>query len=108
MAATRNVEFSGRVKGETDDAIKEDAKILAQKGFDYTSKTQDLASKREILEIIDGLSKEDLKALVDASKGNADALGYVANKANLDIYDVNTDNQYKPKVDVRNFDLEDT
>lgn len=95
-------------KGQTIELSKEDAKVLAQKGFDYTSKTQDLASKREILEIIDGLSKEDLKALVDAKNGNADALGYVANKANVDIYDVNTDSQYKPEVVNKNYALEDT
>lgn len=94
-------------KGETIRATQEELKELAQKGFDYTSKTQDLAKKREILELLGDMSPEEVKALTDAKNGDKEALSYLAKQAGVDIYDLNEESAYKPVVESRNYDLDD-
>ena len=96
-------------KGQDLQLSKEELVALAQKGFDYTSKTQDLASKRQLIELAEeyGLSVEDMKALADAKKGDKEALGYLAKQANIDPYDMDIDNAYVPQVEAKNYLLED-
>jgi len=86
---------------------KEEMLMLANKGFDYTSKTQDLSTKRHRLEMLDGMSDEDLQSFVDASKGNKEAFATIANKANIDPYDVDGTGEYKPSVVQKNYALDD-
>lgn len=94
-------------KGEKIKASKEELIQLAQKGFDYTSKTQDLASKRNILELIGDKSPEEVKTMIDAINGDKEALSYMAKQAGIDIYDINEDTQYQPKVEQKNYALDD-
>lgn len=95
-------------KGENIQASVDELKELAQKGFDYTSKTQDLAKKREILELLGDMSAEDVKTLVDANGGDKEALSYMAKQAGVDIYDLTEESQYKPVVENKNYELDDT
>lgn len=94
-------------KGEKIKASKDELISLAQKGFDYTSKTQDLAKKREILELLGDMKTEDVKALVDAKGGDKEALSFIAKQAGIDIYDLTEEATYKPQVEQRNYGLDD-
>lgn len=96
-------------KGQELKLTKDELKTLAQKGFDYTSKTQNLASHRQLIELAEenGLSPEDIKVLIDAKKGDKEALGYLAKQANVDPYDLDIDNAYVPQVEAKNYLLED-
>lgn len=87
---------------------KEEASKFASFGFDYTAKTQDLAKKRHILDMLDGIEEEELKAFLDARNGDTQALGYIAKQAKVDPYDIDTDSAYAPKkVEQRNYALDD-
>lgn len=94
-------------KGDNIKASFEELKVLAQKGFDYTSKTQDLAKKRDVLEIIGDRTPEEVKTMVDALNGDKEALSYLAKQANVDIYDLTEESNYKPTVEERNYALDD-
>lgn len=80
-----------------------------QKGFDYTKKTQDLAQYRPVIEMMSEgkLSQEDLVTLLDAKNGNADAIAQIMKSANIDLYDINEESNYKPVVNNKNYELED-
>ena len=94
-------------KGQDLTLTKDEMILLAQKGFDYTSKTQDLANKRKILDMLDGLDENTIKSAVDAVKGDKNALSYLAKQAGIDPYDIDEDTQYKPVVESRNYQLDD-
>lgn len=94
-------------KGQEIKVTKAEQKKLAQMGFDYTSKTQDLASKRNLLELIGDRTPEEVKTMIDAFGGDKEALSYMAKQANIDPYDLDIESQYKPKVEAKNYELDD-
>lgn len=94
-------------KGENIKASKEELIELAQKGFDYTSKTQQLAKKRQIIDLLGDLNEDEVKALVDARNGDKEALSYIAKQAGVDIYDLESEVSYKPTVEKKNYGLDD-
>lgn len=96
-------------KGQEMNLTEDEIKTMAQKGFDYTSKTQSLAKQRDIVELAveHGLTKEDLKILADAKSGNKEAMAMIASKGGIDPYDIEEVGEYKPEVSNRNYELED-
>jgi len=93
--------------GEKIPLTKDEAVRMSQLGWDYTSKTQDLSEHRKRLEIIDGLPDEVLQALKDVSSGNKEALASIAEKFEIDPYDIDGVGEYKPKIIEKNYELED-
>lgn len=93
--------------GEKINLTREEAQKMSQLGWDYTSKTQDLATQRKRLEIIDGLPDEVLQALKDTSSGNIEAFATIANQFNIDPFDVDGAGDYKPQIIEKNYELED-
>ncbi len=95
--------------GQTIPMTKEEAEKFASFGFDYTSKTQDLAKDRQLVELANdnGVTAEELKTLIDMKQGNKEAFGHISKQAGIDPYDIDTDSNYIPKVDKKNYALED-
>jgi len=96
-------------KGQEMNMSIDELRAMAQKGFDYTSKTQNLSKQRDIVEVAveNGLTKEDLVILADIKSGNKEAMALLANKAEIDPYDIDGSGEYKPEVTDRNYELED-
>ena len=93
--------------GEKIPLSKEEAVKMSQLGWDYTSKTQDLSQHRKRLEIIDGLPEEVLQALKDVSAGKKEALASIAEKFDIDPYELDGVGEYKPEIIEKNYELED-
>ncbi len=51
---------------------------LAQKGFKFNDEMSKLKPKKQLLNIVEGISMEDLKAFADAKNGNEQAMNYIA------------------------------
>jgi hypothetical protein len=78
---------------------------LAQKGMDYTKKTQQIKPWRETISALEEakLGKEDVNLMIDVLSGNKDAIAEVIKKAGLDPLDLNTEeSNYVPKNYGRN------
>jgi len=58
---------------------EEELIALAQKGFKLESEMTKIKPKKQILNIIDGVPAEDLKAFADAKSGDRSAIQYVLN-----------------------------
>lgn len=87
----------------------EELVMMAQKGMDYTRKTQDLAKYRQYIEMIEetGLSLEDFATLNAAKSGDKSALATIMKKNGVDVFDIDTEQVYTPKIVERNYALED-
>jgi len=105
--STEEKKFLVKHNGMDMSLTEDEVIMLAQKGFNYTSKTQDLSEKRHRLDIVENMSDEDLQAFADASTGNKEAFAAIANKANIDPYDVDGTGDYKPSVVQKNYALDD-
>lgn len=101
--------YSITIGGQEVNLTLDEMKLFAQKGGDYTRKTQDLAKSRAEIEFMKehGLSHEDLVTLKDIKTGNKEAFAAIAKQAGIDPLDVQEDTSYKPEVAQRNFELED-
>lgn len=66
---------------------KEELISLAQKGVNYTRKTQELAKDRKLVESIReaNISNDDLNMLIDVYKGNKEAIKSLVKKHNIEI-----------------------
>jgi len=94
--------------GQVMKLTEEEVILMANKGFDYTAKTQDLSSKRRTLDIIDGIDDNILQSLKDAKSGNKEAFAKLAEEMGIDPYDVDVENSnYKPVVEDKNYALND-
>jgi len=72
---------------------------LAAAGFDYTKKTQEIAPFRKAVAMMkeNGLSEEDLSLLLEAKKGNKDAVAMLIKQAGIDPMEVDEPNSdYRP------------
>jgi len=58
---------------------EEELIALAQKGFKLESEMTKIKPQKQILNIVDGVPAEDLKAFADAKSGDKAAIGYVLN-----------------------------
>ena len=98
------VKHNGQVMKLTEDEML----MMANKGFDYTSKTQDLATKRKTLDIVDGLDDNLLQTVSDAKSGNKEAVAKLVRDFGIDPYDIDTEQTtYKPVVEEKNYALDD-
>ncbi len=87
---------------------KEEAKKFASFGFDYTAKTQDLSSKRQVIELLDDMSLEEVKTMKDAFGGDKEAIAHFLKSKSIDPYDIDTDEtKYQPEVEKINYELND-
>lgn len=101
--------YSITIGGQEVNLTLEEMKLFAQKGGDYTRKTQDLAKSRADIELMNekNLSHEDLVMLADIKSGNKEAFAAMAKQAGIDPLDVEDTSSYVPEVAERNFELED-
>ena len=101
--------FAITYKGQEIKVNKEELIALGQKGFDYTSKTQDLANKRKLIEMADeyGIDEETLATLGESKKGNKEAFATLANKLGIDPYELDTEANFKPEIKETNYELDD-
>jgi len=97
--------FEVKHNGQVMKLTEEEVLMMANKGFDYTYKTQDLAGKRRTL---DGLDDELLQAVSDAKGGNKEAVAKLVRDFGIDPYDIDTEQTtYKPVVEDKNYELDD-
>ena len=71
---------------------------LANAGLDYTKKRQEEAPLRKFGEYAQqqNITMEDLQLLADVKRGDKQAVGELAKRTGVDIYDIDTDASYKP------------
>ena len=101
--------YSIKLGGNDIELTVEELKILAQKGGDYTRKTQDLAKHRQLVELATekGISVEDLAVLADIKDGKKEALARLSKQAGIDPLDVDGEGDYSPVVEEKNYALKD-
>jgi hypothetical protein len=97
-------------KGQDIQVTLEEMKELSQKGFDYTTKTQDLSAKRKLIELAEeyDVNDEIIATIGEAKKGNKEAFATLANKFGIDPYELDTDSNFKPVIEDKNYELDDT
>lgn len=97
------------VNGQEIELNNEELILMAQRGFDYTKKTQELSEWRKSIESMknNNISEQDLAVLADIKNGNKEALALLAKQANIDVMDAEFDEKYKPTVDNTNYELND-
>ena len=80
---------------------------LSSKGLNYNSKTEELAPLRKIADYAKqhSIGIEDLEVLADIRNGNKDALASIAKKYGVDVYDIDTEAQYKPSDAVKHVEV---
>lgn len=80
-------------------------KVFGQ-AMDYTKKMQQMKPKRQMLDALESanMSQEDLNLMIDALKGNKDALATVMKRTGVDALDLDTEEakSYVPKDYGRN------
>lgn len=91
------------------EATIDELTALAQKGIDYTKKTQKLAKYRSVVELLDSgkLSMDQVQALTDALGGKKEAFAMLAEQAGIDPYDIDSKGNYKPVIETVNYELND-
>lgn len=96
-------------KGKEIKVTDAERRALAQKGFDAEKKWQEAAINRPIKALIDkyGFTAEQLEMLGNITTDkNAEALALLAQQNDIDLYDAEHKN-YQPKVEQRNYALDD-
>ncbi len=74
---------------------------LANKGLNFTRKTQDFAKHKPTLDYMEthGITLDKLQTYAEAESGSADALGQIAKQSKIDPLDIDTNTQYTPNQD---------
>ena len=88
--------------GEDIEVSEEEAIKLAQKGYDYTFKTQALSKYKKQFEAMEqaGIKDDDIELLKKIKTGDKEALAFLAKNAQIDPYEIlNIEN---PKVTLQN------
>lgn len=72
---------------------------LANKGLNYTRKTQVIAEHKNTADYMSkhGITMDKLQALVEIENGSKEALNQLAQKANIDLLEVDPESKYQPK-----------
>lgn len=75
------------------DLTPDELKVLAQKGLDYTKKTQALAPWRKQISAMQeaGLGENDVNLMIDVLKGNKEAIAEVLKRTKVDPLEVDVD-----------------
>ncbi len=81
------------VNGMNVRATMEELEAGFKKGMNYTQKMQEIAPHRKDMNLMTehGLSTDDLNLLIEAKKGNKDALGKLLANAKVDVLDLDTE-----------------
>ena len=74
---------------------------LANKGLNFTRKTQDFAKHKPTLDYMEahGITLDKLQTYAEAESGSADALGQIAKQSKIDPLDIDINTQYTPNQD---------
>ncbi len=101
------------VNGMTVRATMEELEAGFKKGMNYTQKMQEIAPHRKDMNLMTehGLSTDDLNLLIEAKKGNKEALGKLIANAKVDVLDLDAEasQDYTPEnyaKDVPNVEME--
>jgi len=101
------------VNGMTVRATMEELEAGFKKGMNYTQKMQEIAPHRKDMNLMmeHGLSTDDLNLLIEAKKGNKEALGKLIANAKVDVLDLDAEasQDYTPEnyaKDVPNVEME--
>ena len=80
---------------------------LGSAGLNYTNKSTELAPLRKIADYAKqhNIGIDDLEVLADIRNGNKDALASMAKKYGVDVYDIDTEADYKPSADVKHVEV---
>lgn len=92
-------------KGQDVKVTQEELVSLAQKGFDYTSKTQVLSDYKKQIQALEdaGISKEDIEIFARAKKGDKEALAHIVQSNGVDAVDLL---DIEPNIDLHNAEPE--
>lgn len=101
------------VNGMTVKATMEELEAGFKKGMNYTQKMQEIAPHRKDMNLMTehGLSTDDLNLLIEAKKGNKEALGKLIANAKVDVLELDAEasQDYTPEnyaKDVPNVEME--
>jgi len=90
----------GKFEFTPEEIMSQFPKVFAQ-SMNYTKKMQALAPYRKSISALEeeGMSAEDLNLMIDAFKGNKDAIAEVLKRTDVDVLDLETeeDSEYVPK-----------
>lgn len=90
-----------KANGQEFDFSIEELKQLAPKAMDYTKKMQEIAPWRKSISALkeSGMGESDVNLMIDALKGNKQAIAEVLKRTSIDALDIDTDSksEYTPK-----------
>ena len=90
-----------RADGIDFEFTEEERDALAQKGINYTSKMKTIAPWRKSISALEeeNMTHDDLNLMIDAFKGDKDAIASVLKRAGVDALDLDTEenNKFEPK-----------
>ena len=82
-----------------DEVVNQFGKVFGQ-AMNYTKKMQAIAPYRKMISALEdeGISEDDMNLMIDALKGNKDAVTNLVKRANVDVLDLDLDQEtnYKP------------
>lgn len=96
--STEAKKLSVKANGQTFEFTKEEAleqfPAVFSKAIDYTRKTQELKPWAKQISALKeaNIAQEDLNVMIDAFKGNKDAIATIIKKADIDTLDIDTEN----------------
>lgn len=79
---------------------------LAQKGLNYTQKTQQLSSQKSTVDYLSkhNISMQDLEALASLKAGDKQAIGHLAKANKIDLYDIDSEAAFSPNDNVKYYE----
>ena len=90
-----------RADGQEFEFTQAETDKLAEKGMNYTKKMQEIAPWRKTISALEDneMTHEDVNLMIEAKKGNKEAMASMMNKAGVDVLDLNTEPEveFKPK-----------
>lgn len=93
--------YKVKANGQEFDFSLDELKQLAPKAMDYTKKMQEIAPWRKSISALkeSGMGESDVNLMIDALKGNKQAIAEVLKRTSVDALDIDTDSksEYTPK-----------
>lgn len=80
--------------------------VLAQKGLNYTQKTQQIATHKHTVDYLGkhNITMQDLEALASLKSGDKQALGHLAKSNKIDLYDIDSEATFNPQETVKYYE----
>lgn len=80
--------------------------VLAQKGLNYTQKTQQIATHKNTVDYLGkhNITMEDLETLASLKSGDKQALAHLAKTNKIDMYDIDSEATFNPNEQVRYYE----